>query len=298
MDNELNLIEDQSDATVIEATKPDRGDVVTTGKPVDSSAEESTSLPPEAPIEAPAVTGKKQGSDHVPISRFNEVNKEKKELAARLEAAEAENARLRTPAQVPTATQAEELPIFDEDAQEAAFIEALMEGDAAKASGIRKAINAHIREQSVATATEAVRGEASAREAAGALGRASQQAVADFPYLDTEDGAEAVEMIVAMRDRRVSQGVPIAEALRLAVAAIAPKFAPVTGHDDDTKETHKDTRTANALARGAADSVAQPPAVQAGIGNRAAVSKVVASELTDEQFDQLTPAEKKRLRGD
>jgi hypothetical protein len=60
----------------------------------------------------------------------------------------------------------------------------------------------------------------------------------------------------------------------------------------------KDTRTANAIARGAADSNSQPPSAQAGIGNRATTAKVDVATITDEQFESMTEAEKKRLRGD
>jgi len=297
MDPELNLIEDPKTDTIVEPPKPDRGDVVAAAQPSDTAA--AKDAPAELPADAPVAPGKKQGSDHVPIGRFNEVNTEKKELAARLEAAEAELERIRTTAlQKPAPPTEPEKPVFDEDAQESAYTEALLDGDTAKANAIRKAINANIREQAVATATETIRGESVAREQTSTLANASQQAVADFPYLDTPDGAEAVELIIASRDRRVTQGVPIAEALRQAVEAIAPKFAPAKDTPDVVADPAKDTRSANALARGAADSVAQPPAILAGIGNRATAQKVDVSQLTEEQFDALTPAEKKKLRGD
>lgn len=296
MDPELNLIEDLDTDTLTEQPKPDRGDVVAVAQMPDTP--EAKDAPAELPADAPVAPGKKQGSDHVPIGRFNEVNTEKKDLAARLEAAEAELERMRTTApQKPTPPTEPEKPVFDEDAQESAYTEALLDGDVVKANAIRKAINANIREQAVATATETIRGESVAREQTNTLAKASQQAVADFPYLDTPDGAEVVELIIASRDRRVTQGVPIAEALRQAVAAIAPKFAPVA-NDPPSGDPAKDTRTANALTRGAADSVAQPPAILAGIGNRATAQKVDVAQLTEEQFDALTPAEKKKLRGD
>jgi hypothetical protein len=120
--------------------------------------------------------------------------------------------------------------------------------------------------------------------------------------LNTPEGADTLELILAARDRKIANGMPPHLALADAANTIAPKFAP-EGETPPSRvsangEPAKDSRPAAALARGAADSTAQPPALQAGIGQRATAARVNVSQMTEEQFEALTPAEKKRLRGD
>lgn len=297
MPPELDLIEDPDTDTVVEDPKepakdekPDRGDVVAEPK-ADEPKKEDPPAEPEEPAEEPAAKAKKQGSDHVPIGRFNEVNEQKKALEREL----AELKAAKAPA-TPSKEEPKE-PAFDLRAQEKAYAEAMMEGDADKAVQIRDQINEHIEKRALEKAVATVRGELTAKQIASDLETASAQAVKDFPYLNTDAGEEALELIIASRDRRIAQGVPAGDALRQAVAAIAPKFAPAEDAKPEPNKA-KDERPAAALARGAAASTAQPPAVQAGVGNRATAAKVNVADLDDEQFAALSPAEKKKLRGD
>lgn len=262
--------------------KDDRGDLIDPGEP-------EIEVEPEEPAEPPKDEHKPQ---HIPKSRFDEVNNKKNELAEQLIEAQSLIEALRAK----PAAQAAPPAVFDEDAQEQAYIDALLDGNADKAKAIRRDINQHLREQ----VAQQVEERGNQRQAVATLQQASAQAVADFPYLDTEDGAEALELIIASRDAKIARGMSPAEALRAAVETIAPRFAPETPPPLGVagKEPFKDTRTAAALARGAADSNLQPPSVQAGVGNRATASRVNVSEMTEEQFESLSPAEKKRLRGD
>ena len=122
-----------------------------------------------------------------------------------------------------------------------------------------------------------------------------------YPWLNQPESDDVLELILAARDRKIAAGMPPHLALADAANTIAPRFAPAgdTPSGDLPKvAAAKDTRPAAALARGAADSTAQPPALQAGIGQRATATRVNVSQMTEEQFEALTPAEKKRLRGD
>lgn len=245
----------------------------------------------------------------IPKSRFNEVNDQRKEAERRAEAAERELAALRAAAVSPTTATASPAtvaapadPAFDEDAKEEAYAEALMSGDTKAASAIRREINAHVRAQAAAQARQHAQSEYEHRATANALQAETDLALKTYPYLDTDEGAEALELIVASRNAKMAKGMAAHEALRAAVNAIAPKFAPVAG-DPPSKVLPStpgktDSRPAAAMARGAADSTAQPPAVQAGIGNRATAARIDVEELTDEQFSALSAEEKKRLRGD
>ena len=174
----------------------------------------------------------------------------------------------------------------------------MLEGDTAKAKEIRKEINAHLREQ----AAVEVETRNNARTLANNLQSASTQAVEDFPYLDTPDGEFALGLIVAQRNADIARGVPAHVALANAVQKIAPRFAP-DGQTTPTKglpggKPAIDTRTQQAIERGAADSLRQPASIQAGIGNRADSVRINVQSLDEDQFANLSIADKKRMRGD
>lgn len=256
-----------------------------------------------------------RSDQRIPKGRFNEVNERRKAL-------ETENQQLRreleearkgkAPAAAPAPAQASAAPAaspaaapapaavvaFDPDAKEQEYIEALMAGDTGKAAKIRREINAHIVSEASAKAESTV----SRREATKLLNEEVAATLQAHPWLDTEDGADALELIQAARDSAIAKGVPPYKALRDAVAKIAPRFAPA-GSRTPAGELpgaggQGDTRTANAIKRGAADSEAQPALVQSGIGNRATAGRVNVAQLDEEQFANLSEAEKRRLRGD
>lgn len=271
----------------------DRGDVVTPA-PAPAAAQ----LAPAADADADSDT--EAAAQHIPKARFDAVYAQRKEYQRRAEEAEAEIERLRTgtsPAPA-RAAQAAAVPEVDEDALEAAYADALLDGDTRKAAGIRREINAHIRASAAAEARSLGQAEAALAE----LDRASTQALQAHPWLDTDAGAEALDMIIAVRDQKIARGMPAHRALADAVAAIAPRFAPADdaapGKGSTVPVAHADTRTSRSLIRGAAAAESQPPAVQAGLGNRTTASRVDVENLTEEQFDALTPAEKAKLRGD
>lgn len=301
----------------------DRGDHYVPPEDDDSISEESLqavlgSAPPEptpaptpgptpAPTPAPTATPEPAG-DMIPKGRFNEVNEQRKRAEAEAERLRLELEASRRPAATPSPTP----PPFDEDAAEAQYAELLMDGKTAEAVALRKKINAHVRDAAAADATvkadEAYRRgqqETANQVAERELNEASAKAVQDYPYLDTEEGAEALELIVASRDAKIAKGIAPGEALRQAVNQIAPKFKPAAatappapGATPAPTPAPVDTRAADALARGAADSTKQPPQLAGGTGNRATAERIDVKNLTEAQFDALPEAEKKRLRGD
>lgn len=250
----------------------------------------------------------------IPKGRFNEVNQQRKEAQAALALANKELERYRaqeaaaakapaapapaaaSPAQAPAAAGATDL-----EAQEEAYEQALIDGDTKKAAQIRREMNESMRAQVKAEAKAEAVQELTQRQTAQLLETTAKNVTEAFPYLNTAEGAEALDLILAARDRKIAKGMPAHLALLEAANAIAPKFAPddgTPGRDSEKGAPAKDLRPAAALARGAADSVAQPPALQAGIGQRATAARVNVAQLTEAQFDALSEAEKKRLRGD
>lgn len=242
----------------------------------------------------------------IPKGRFNEVNERRKELESenerlKRELAEARAAQPAAPAAAHVATAAQpEVAVFDVAAKEQEYAAALIEGDTGKAAMIRGEINSHL----IELATQQAEGNIARRSAQQLLQAEVEVTLKTYPWLDTPDGAEALDLIMAARDRAIYQGVAAHQALRSAVARIAPRFKPT--EDDDTPSGDLsggakgvDTRSSEAVRRGAADAVAQPPAMQVGVGNRATpAARVDVTAMDDEQFAALSPAEKSRLRGD
>lgn len=263
------------------STPEDRGDVVDP-KQADTK-------------EAPADEVKPAG---IPKARFDEVNEAKKAAQLALDAANAEIAALKASKSAPAEPHAEAAPSFDEDAKEQEYIDAMLDGDTALALRIRKEINANLREQ----ASMEFEARQEQRATQSTMEAESAQAVADYPYLETPDGEFALDLIVAARNANIAKGIPAPLALRQAVAAIAPKFAPDSDQtptrDSTSERGEPDTRTVNALKRGANDSNHQPPSLQAGIGTRITGARINVEALDEGQFKALSLADKKRLRGD
>ena len=230
----------------------------------------------------------------IPRARFNEVNNERKELLRKYEEAQAELGRLRGPGgAAPVAAPA--APAFDADAAEEAYAQALLDGDTKGAAAVRRQINAHIQ----AEAVQQYAAMDEQRQTTGAVDQVVAQTLQHFPYLDTADGEQALQIIIATSEAAIARGVSPPQALTDAVNAIAPRFAPSTPHQGLRElAPRSDTRIANAMKRNAADSLLQPAAVHAGIGNRAQGGQVDVAELSDDAFDNLPEAERKRLRGD
>ena len=240
----------------------------------------------------------------IPKARFNEVNERRKALETENEDLRRQLAERNTSATASTAATttskepAEQKP-FDVDAKEQEYAAALIDGDTALAGKIRKEINAHIIS------------EAESRADAKVEARTQQQLLKDevaatlkeYPWLNEQDGADALDLIVAKRDADIARGKAPHLALRDAVAKVAPRFSPIAnkgtpvGFAGGAQE--KDTRPAKANERGAADSLKQPaPIGGAGVGDRAGGGQPDVDDMTDEQFAALSDAEKRRLRGD
>ncbi|CAN7366916.1 hypothetical protein [Acidovorax sp. LjRoot117] len=233
----------------------------------------------------------------IPRVRFNEVNDRRKaleseneELRAQL-AASARGGAAPAPAQAAPQTAA-----VDVDALEEQYTQALLDGDSKAAVALRKQINLHIEEAVVQRFEQATQHSQSVAKSQ----EVTADALATYPWLNEPEGAEALELIDASVRAKLAGGVPHHVALAQAIATIAPRFAPdgppsrvLPGKADPV-----DTRLKTADERGAAHSLLQPAAVQAGMGNRATAPKIDEStKLSDEQIEGLSKAELEKSLG-
>lgn len=265
-----------------------------------------------APGGQDTVAGGDTTGNRIPQARFNEVVSEKNAAIERARQLEEENARLKagtttaTPAPPAAAAATPTPPAFDFKAQERAYAELLADGDFDKAADLRLTIDTT---RSELTRAE-VRAELVQEQAMATVTSVANQAVADYPFLDTTDGAPAMAAIIAQRTALERSGVPAHEALQQAVDKIAPLFgakasaAPAQpgtpGKGSTTATPPVDNRPAAAVRRGAAAANAQPPLLNGGTGNAAATATQTDDVLgwTETQFENITDAEKRRLRGD
>lgn len=290
-----------NDSSVIDLDTPtdtaaeDRGDVVTLDAPEPAVERASEKTEPEEQQEDTHKPG-------IPKARFDEVNERRKEAERQLAEAQQQIEQLK---QRPTETKALDVPQaqqptgFDMKAQEKAYTDAMMEGDTDKALQIREAINNAILDEAETRAERRYSQRETERQTGDLVQKSIDESLQAYPYLDTEAGADALSLIMASRDAKIRAGTPPHQAIREAVELIAPKFAPDTPTRVlPTSASIVDTRSADALRRGAADSNKQPPQMQAGIGNRATAAVPDVGAMTEAQFDALSDAEKRRLRGD
>jgi hypothetical protein len=229
---------------------------------------------------AAAAGAGKKGAQSVPIARLNEVIEQRNALKAENEALKA-GGKASTGAAAQPAAEVKEVPAFDVNKAEREYAEFLADGEFDKAVALRGQINAVLIEQAEINVET----------------RQAQRTVQS----SLSEVANVMGMIIAARDAGVRKGLAMPDALKAAVDRIAPKFAPegdgTPGKELQDGRPRVDTRPQGANARGAADSGQQPP-IAAGAGNRAAAGKVDVENMSEAQFDALTPAEKKRLRGD
>ena len=202
----------------------------------------------------------------IPRARFDEVN-------AKLHAEREEANRLRTELEAMNRSSTTKADVIDVDTLEDQFFDAIINGEKEKAKEIRAQINAEIYNKARAASEEVVSTTLTQREIQSSFAKVVEQTVTDYPFLDSNSpdaNAEAIGEVVEWRDFYLSKGDTPAAALQKAAAKIAPIYNKTTEPTPDpTPEPLTDKRKQAALATAAKASAAQPPAVEAGIGNRA-----------------------------
>ena len=195
----------------------------------------------------------------IPRARFDEVN-------AKLHAEREEANRLRTELEAMNRSSTTQTDAIDVDTLEDQFFDAIINGEKERAKEIRAQINAEIYNKARAASEEVVSTTLTQREIQSSFAKVVEQTVTDYPFLDSNSpdaNAEAIGEVVEWRDFYLSKGDTPAAALQKAAAKIAPIYSKAA------PELPTDKRKQAALATAAKASAAQPPAVEAGIGNRA-----------------------------
>ena len=253
------------------------------GEPAAEADETKDEAPEAAATEEEAPPAKRDPV--IPRARFDEVN-------AKLHAAREEAEQLR--AALEAKASPDPASAVDVDALEDQYFEAILEGDKDKAKGLRSKINAEIYTKAEAASTAAVSASLSQREAKTSFEKAVAQTVTDFPFLDSnspESSPEAIAEVVEWRDFYIAKGDSPASALQKAAQKVAPLYATAS---PDTQPPATDKRKQAAVANAAKANAAQPPRVDAGVGNRSipAGDSIVGNQ---DKWEKASEAERMRF---
>lgn len=236
--------------------------------------------------------GKKQPM--VPKSRLDEVLARNRELDAKLKA---EQAAREAAAPKPKENEA----AFDFDAKEAEYMQLVLDGEKEKALSVRREIRAAEKAELEAS-TRTVTGQDSE---AVALAKAAEVILETFPQFaegHEKYNAEATKTVIKMRDALIRGGSNAVEALNEAVEFAVKKY----GFDEELAPDVTDDKVVDLEERRKKDvknkidtQKKQPPEVP-GEGERSRTKKEInkVEELSDEEFDALPEATRRRLRGD
>lgn len=278
---------------------PDEGSTAAAAPAAPSPAPESDEAPADpAPGGDDADDAGKTGGG-IPRARFNEVNDRRKALETEVEALRAQlaaSSAAAAPAAAPATPAAPPPGPVDVDALEEQYAQALLDGDAKTAGLIRRSINRHIEDSALQRFEQA----SQHRQSSALSQEVVERAIQKYPWLDEAEGAVALELIEAAVTLKVAQGHQRHDALAEAISTIAPRFTPsdIPPVGLANRAAPVDTRLERADKRGAADSLLQPAAVQAGMGNRATAPKIDGStKLSDDLIDGLSQAELDKTLG-
>lgn len=245
------------------------------------------------------VTGNTGGG--IPRIRFNEVNDRRKALEQENEQLRAQLASTQghsgTPSQGAQQQQVQENAApYNIEAAEERYLQLVLDGDTKAATKLRMEINSVLQDAAYSRFAQ----ESAAQQQTADAQKTVANLLQSYPWLDEPEGAEALDLIEASVAMKVSRGVSRAQALDEAVNAIAPRFAPTTTPPRVVQQegSRVDIRVQRANERGAHDSQLQPAQLQAGLGNRATAPQIDGTKLTDEEYEALPEAERKKLRGD
>lgn len=220
----------------------------------------------------------------IPRARFDEVN-------AKLHAEREEAARLR--AELEALTKNPEPTDNNIDTLEDEYFEAMIAGDKTKAKEIRATINTEIFNRAQAASAETAAATLTQREMQTSFSKAVEQTVSAYPFLDStkpEANAEAIAEVVEWRDFFIAKGESPAVALQKAAGKVAPLYAAKS----EPTPPAVDTRKQKAVEVAAKTANAQPPSVEAGVGNR---SIPLGDDLINDQnkWDKASEAERQRF---
>lgn len=174
------------------------------------------------------------------------------------------------------------------------YLDAQYEGDTDKALEIRRQIRAEERRIAEESAQRKAEELVQRKEAENSVRDVAAQALKAYPFLGENNGKnDAMNEVIEWREFYEAKGESRAQALAKAVNKVAPQYAPAQAPAAPTKPVQTDKRKEAAAQRNAEVTRAQPPAMDAGVGNRAVPPGPRVE--TQEDWERLPESERQRL---
>lgn len=275
------LKEEEEAAAAAKEEEPPAEDKKSVDKDLTEETAEAAKIEAEKPKKNPMV----------PKSRLDEVLAKNRELLAQVEAE-----RKAREARQPEAKAEDKA--FDFDAKEAEYMQAVIDGEKAKALELRKEIRAAERtelQKETATAT-------TQDSEAVALAKAAAEVEKSFPQFThghEKYNEAATKAVVKMRDALIMQGQSAVEALNDAVDYVVRKFDLDETPVEDSKVVDLNKKREANTAKKVDAHGKQPPALKGeGERTRKADQQSDVELMSEEEFNALPEATKRRMRGD
>lgn len=309
---------DFEDEEYKEPTPEERGDVVDAEQ--DNEPEAETEVETEAEAEAEGegeedVTAEAEEEEEasteeeeirIPKARFDEVNQERKQYREELERLKRELEELKRGREVETQPEDEaeaddlDVPAYDFEAKEREYAQALLDGDTAKASALRREINEKLVEIASAVSSrearqvqELVQQQLAYKEAVEELNAQYPELVPDHP----DYNQQVIDDIFELYEGYLLKGIDPASAIRKATNIIAKANGLGQRAEDEAPST-KTAKKPPKVEKKLEARKKQPPK-QSGTSPRDAEDgEYDILNMTEEEFDALPESVKRRLRGD
>lgn len=267
-------------------------------EPEDDQPEPEAAAPQddqEGEPEAEEPAKEKAESESIPKWRFNEINEERKQLRAELEALKAQQQRPPEPApQQELAPDVRSLRDKESDL-ESQLESAMLEGDderrktiRSELRGVRDQIDTAIRSEAEARVEQRM----SARMEAEAHQRLAVELETKHPAVFSAAGnPAAVEMVLELRDSYIARGMSMTKALQAAANKVLPLFGT---QQSAPKPDSPDPRKADAIRKGAETNNATPPR-GSGVGNRAQAPREDINSISQDKWEKMSASERERM---
>lgn len=237
----------------------------------------------------------------VPYTRFAEVIAQRDQAIAAL--MQVPGAIAATAAQPAAAPVKDPPPAYDFRAKMRERNKLILEGDEEGAAALDAEIHDKTFELAEARATATAQAHASAVIQQDRAEAAVAAVFHDYPFLSDADpatfNAEALADVMMYRERYIKEGLSIPEAIRKAADKVAPMYTEKAPDKKDA--TGKPPAKEPGAVRNARVAAAQPPKTHA-VGTSSRRGQVAYTEgvgqMSDDEYQKMPEAERKRLRGD
>ena len=245
----------------------------------------------EVEEEVEEVAAKSDEKSHmVPKSRMDEEIARRRQLEDRLAKLE-ENAK---PQEAPE-------PEFDFDGKEAEYMDAVLDGETDKAQKVRKEIRSAERDSMAKELRKDIHNTTNVTKQQLDLDVAVSDMVASYPVLDSNSEqadadmiADANELMGMYAERGMAQADALRKAVRMTLASSMPELLQPKAVESKPTAKKRTTDVKQKL-----EAANKQPAKLAGESAATRGNDVVdISTMTDADFDKLSDAQMKRLRGD